>query len=876
MNWHSVDTRQICKTYGTGERSGLVDYRCTILRQKYGENVLSSPCRLTYPQYIVKALMSFLSVNALLVLLFSFVLACMGRLHWTWALLTALFSLCSVFLRAFLAYHADRSLKRFNDLSVPTAQVIRGGVTSRVDSSQLVPGDLILLRVGDRISADARLVECSGLRCDESVLTGRTMPGLKRADVLLPERTPTADRINMVHMGCDVVSGSGRAVVTATGMQTELGKLIASMYGERESHTGRGSFFEHIGAVMICAALLCVVAVIVYCALSRTPFGALSDILAAMACSLTLIPLTAAETAVVRMGERRLALRHAVIKRTGTLEVLSKVSILCTEKDGIFTQNQLTVETLWAHGVTTPFGARLTGNALALLKLCALCSNAVISFEDGEEKRGGSPAETAILDAAMRNGMNPEQLCREYPRIGEIPFTTERMRMTTVTMIEGDPVAIVKGGLDILLPMCTNGSRKQAKVVYDELCRRELRVVAIAYKQLDAPPENLVPEELECGLTLAGLIGLSDPLRPDAVKTVLACQAAGVRPVIMTDDDIMTACATARTLNLLTDDKQAISGDALKLFTDSEISAVAESLVVYSRISEQDKARVIRAWKNKGHTVLAVGSGMRELPALKAADVGCCMRECAGEGLKSVCDMLVNDNRFSTVLDAIRESRFVKENLWQSARYVLASCFASLFSSALPLVLGIPLLIALPQVLLINLIVSLGFAIALGTEQQGRDRRAAHEQNGLTNSSYLLAALKGLLTALFVGGAYFVGAKVFITDLMAPTHETGCTMAFFVLLLCQCALAASCRSRAASAMSLGVFSSPFYNVALIVTVLLFAGCALLSGPGEWLAFSAVSPVHSAASVLIGATFCVVLALFRLPFILRTAMVDRFG
>ncbi len=876
MNWHSVDTRQLCKTYGTGERSGLVDYRCTILRQKHGENVLSSPCRLTYPQYVLKALMSFLSVNALLVLLFSFVLACMGRLHWTFSLLAAIFSLCSVFLRAFLAYRADRSLKRFDDLAVPTAEVIRGGVTSRVDASQLVPGDMILLRVGDRISADARLVECNGLRCDESVLTGRTIPGLKRADVLLPEKTPTADRINMVHMGCDVVAGSGRAVVTATGMQTELGRLIASMYGERQSCTQKGSFFERTGAVMIGTALLCIVAVAVYSAVSHTSFGELRDLIAAMACSLTLIPLTAAETAVIRMGERRLALRHAVIKRTGTLETLSKVSILCTEKDGIFTQNQLTVETLWAHGVTTPFCARLTGNALALLKLCALCSNAMISFEDGEERRGGSPAETAVLDAAMRNGMSPEELCREYPRMGEIPFTTERMRMTTVTMIEGAPVAIVKGSPHILLPMCTNGSLGQARIVYDQLCKQQLRVVAIAYKQLDALPDSLVPEELECGLTFAGMIGLSDPLRPDAAKTVLACQAAGIRPIIMTEDDVMTACAVARSLNLLTDDKQAISGDALMQFTDSEIAAVADSLVVYSRISEQDKARVIRAWKNKGHTVLAVGSGMRELPALKAADVGCCMRECAGEGLKSVCDMLVTDNRFPTILDAILESRLVKENLWQSARYVLASCFSLLFSSACALVLGVPVLITLAQVLLVNLFVSLCFATALGTEQQGRDRRGSQPQYALTPSSYLFAALKGLLAALFVVGAYLVGAKLFITDLMPPSHETGCAMAFFVLLLSQCALAASCRSRATSAVSLGLLSSPFYNAAFFITILLFVGCVLPLGMDGWLVFSPISIVHSAAAGLIAVVFSFVLALCRLPAILRTAMLDRFG
>lgn len=875
MNWHSVDTRQLCKTYGTGERSGLADYRCTILRQKHGENVLTTPCSQPYWQYVKQSLLSILSVNALLVFLFPFILFCMGRLYWAWALLAMVFSICSILLRAFLAYRADRSLKRFDALSVPTAEVVRGGVTQRIDASELVPGDLIILHVGDRISADARLLECNNLRCDESVLTGRSLPALKRADVLLDEKTPMPDRINMVHMGCDVVSGSGRAVVTATGMKTELGKLIVSMHGQRKSDTQKHSSFDRLGLVMTGVALFVTIAALTYSLLASTPFGDLFETLATLVCSLTLIPLTAAEAAVVRMGERRLAIRHAVIKRTGMLETLGQVSVICTEKDGVLTQNNLTVDTLWAYGVMTQFCARLTDNALALLKLCALCSNAVITFEDGEERHLGSPAEIAVLDAAMRNGMKPDELSEEYPRIAEIPYTSERRRMTAIHMIEGVPVVIVKGGFDILLPMCTEGI-VDAQDAHDKLCERELRVIAIAYKQLDELPDTLIPEELECDLTLAGLIGLSDPLRTDAARAVSACETSEVRLILMTEDNINTACATARSLGILSDEHQAISGETLALFTDSEIAAVAESLVVYARISEQDKARVIRAWRAKGHTVLAVGSGMRDLPALKAADVGCCMRECAGEGMKSACDVLITNDRFSTVLEAIRESRLIKENLWQAARYLLCSCFASLFASAAALGLGITSLIRLPQVLLVNLFVSLWFAIALGTEPSGQDRRRIESEQGLTAFAYLLAALKGLLCALFVVGAYFVGAKLFITDLMEPSHAVGCSMAFIMLLLSQCALAASCRSRTQSAVTLGLFSSPFYNLALVVTILLWAGCSLLTGTDRYVMFSQISIVHHAAAVMISIVFSLFLALCRLPAIIRAVMLDRFG
>ncbi len=876
MNWHSVDTKQLCKTYATGERSGLVEYRCTLLRQKYGENVLTAPSDASFINSTVQELKSPPGINSLLVLITVLVLACMGRLHWVWALCAGAIALASVALRAFLSFRADRPLKRFDALSVPTAEVIRGGMTQRLPASQLVPGDLILLNVGDRIPADARLLESDGLRCDESVLTGRMQPQLKRADVLLETDTPAADRINMVYMGCDVISGYGRAVVTATGIRTEFGRLLTSMAEKRQKRAAPNGLFYHLGIVLLSAAALFVAVTAVYAPVTHTPFSQLADILGAMPVAAALIPLTAAQAAVVRMGERRLALRGAAIKRTGTLETLGNVSLICTEKDGVFTQNHLTVEALWSHGALTPFSARLTDNALALLKLCALCNNAVISFEDGEERRQGSPAETAVLDAAMRNGMSRKLLGKEYPRLGEIPFTTERMRMTTVNDIEGEPVVIVKGGFDILLPMCAHGSLDTAQKAHAELCGRFPHVIAVAYKQLDAIPDALNPAELECGLTLAGLIGLSDPFRPDAEKAVHVCRAEGIRTILMTNDHISTACTAARSLGILTDDNQAISGDDLTLFSDKELAAVIESLTVYARIGDHDKARVINAWKRKGHTVLVVGSGMRELPAIGAADIGCCMRECAGEGLKSVCDLLVTDNRFTTVLEAIRESRFVKENLHQAARYLLSSCFASLFTAAAALIPGISSLISVPQILFINLFPSLLFSIALGCEPTQDRKRTPDGASDLTPAAYLFAALKGLLCALFAVGAYFVGAKLFITDLMEPSHAVGGAMAFFVLLLCQCALAAACRSRTASSLSLGFFSSPFYNVALLLTILAWIMCALVPALGLWLAFTPISVIHSAAALIISIVFALILTLCRIPALMRDAAVDRFG
>lgn len=872
MNWHSLDTRQLCKTYATGERSGLADYRCTVLRQKHGENVLTPPCRLSFFDYTKRALCSILSVNALLVFAAALGLACAGRLSPLWAAVACAASVCSVLLRALLRLRADRPLKRFDALSVPCAEVMRGGVLQRVDASQLVPGDLILLRVGDRVCADARLLECDDLRCDESVLTGRCRPLLKRADILLPERTAAADRVNMVFMGCEVVSGTARAVVTETGMRTELGRLLASMQCERQT-PARGRFWDYAGTAAVGGAVLALLFFAAY-GLTGGSEGLAWEALGCMLCALSLLPLTAAEAAVMRMGERRLALRHALIKRTGTLNTLSRVSVICTEMEGVFTQNKLSVETLWAYGEISPFSARLDGNALALLKLGALCSNAVITFEDGEEIRQGSPAEIAMLDAAMYNGLKPEELYARYPRVCELPYTADRMRMAAVHRIDGVPVLIVKGGLDAVLPLCAQGAYEKALAAHEKLCARELRVVAVACKELSSPPVNPDAEELEQGLTLAGLIGLADQPRPDAKRAVRACREAGVRTVIMTDCYNQSAEAAARSLGLLGENSHAVTTGQLAAMSDDELADAVEHCTVYTRLHEQDKARVIRALKQQGRTVLTIGSGMRDLPALKEADAACCMHECSGDGLKSVCDLLITDNRFATVLAAIRESRLVCENLRTAARYLLAACFSLLFACAAGFVFGQPLVFP-PQVLLINLVVGLFFTVALGTEPTGQSMRGPVISQSFSVGFWLPPLLKGALTAVFAVGAYLVGAKLFITDLMEPSHTAGAVMAFYVLLLGQCPLAGSFR-RPADAGSSGLLTSPFFNAAVMLTVALWLCACLVPPVGARLSLVPVSIVHTAAAAAIALVQAGLLALLELPALVRGGMTHRFG
>ncbi|MFA9380682.1 MAG: cation-translocating P-type ATPase [Acetanaerobacterium sp.] len=879
MNWHSINIAQLCRTYGTGERTGLVEYRSMVLREKFGENILIEPPGPPFSQYLRRHLCSLLNINALVVFVLSLALLIMGRLNWVWAMASGLFALGGILLGAWLAFRAKRPLKRFSGIAVPTALVVRGGTKLRLPASQLVPGDLIVLGIGDRVPADARLLECEGLRCDEAILTGRALPALKRADVLLEADTPLADRINMVYMGCGVISGSGRAVVTATSMQTELGHSIVPPCEQSDTLVQTGGMFRRLGVVSIAATALSLTAVTVFSLATGSPLSDFMETGVAMAAAAVLTPLTAASAAVLRMGERRLALRHAVIKKTGSLETLGQVSVICTEKNGTLTQNQLTVDTIWAGGAMTAFSARLAQNALALLKLCALCSNAVISFEDGEEHRYGSPAEIAVLDAAMRNGMKREHLCEDYPRAGELPFTSERMRMTTINLIEGVPVVIVKGGFELLCPMCTTGPLDKAKLAHTAMCENALQVVAIAFKPLESMPQDPSPAQLECDLTLAGLIGLSDPLHPDAGQAMRDCRDAGVRPVIMTNDHIKTACATARALHILRDDNQAISGDELSQFSDEELLTVVESLVVYARINEQDKARVVRAWQQKGHTVLALGSGMRELPAIEAADIGCCLDEHAGEVLKSACDVLVTDHHFSTVLEAVRESRAVTENLSKSARYLLSSCTATFFTAAAALPLGLTQLIALPQVLLLNLFVSLCFALALGTEPSGRDRNSSEGQGDQPRSllfHYAGSIFKGIVTAVFAVGAYLVGAQLFITDLMEPAHTVGCAMAFYVLLLCQPALAGSCRSRTRSSLSLGLFSSPFFNVAMLLTAILSIVAALLPPAAQWLTLAPVSIVHWGAAVIIFFAVGIILELTKIPALVQDLLSRRTG
>ncbi len=867
MNFHSIKVSQLCKTYGTDERAGLVDYRCDILRQKFGRNEIIEPSKTPFSRFVAQELRSALNVNALCVFLFSLIQYCMGAAHWLWVVVLGAWVVANLLIGAFLNYDAQQPLRQYSGLAAPSAKAVRAGQVCQLPAGELVPGDIILLEEGDRIPADARLMSCETLTCDEAALTGQDAPVLKRAEKSLPENTPLADRVNMIHMGCYVVTGAACAVVVATGMQSEIGHILASQKRDPARMLPVSKALSRLGLLSTVFTALAIIATGVYSSyngISSAEFWAWGLIMAVGALPAGL-SLTSA--AILRFGARRLAAKASVIKKTGSLETLGHVTLLCTEKNGVLTQNRTEVHTLWAGGRMTPLNAMLGGNILALIKLAALCNDASIVYENGEERHVGSPSETAILEAAMRNGMRKDKLSEGFPRIGVIPNSPNRMRLTTIHMIGGAPVAVVKGGYDVLSHMCTKGPLDKAERAHEMMSGKGLRVIAVAFKPLAFLPNRLVEAELENELTLAGLIGLDDPLREDAADLVKACAAANVSPVMLTGDHVQTACALARQLGILEDEKQAITGAELALFTDEELYAVVETLRVYARVGPQDKARVIRALQHRHHTVMAFGGGMSDVPAVEAADIGVCMEDCTSEALKNSADLLVTDGGLLTALTAVREGRASAENLTKSAGYLITCCLALLFSAAGALVMRQTGLLQMPQVLLINFLIAPLFALALGSEPP--ERRTTRPLEG--NPLFLLqpvelsrAVMRGLLTAALTMAAYEVGSHLFITDLMDPSVEAGVAMSFAALTFGQLALASASRSLRKPSLSLGLFNNASFNLCALFTSIVAIAAGFYPWTSRLLNIPPVSVVHWAFSAAIALVLGLMLDLFKLP------------
>ena len=716
---------------------------------------------------------------------------------------------------------AEKALDALKNLSAPHARVLRDGKETVIDASELVPGDIIRLEAGDFIPADARLIQSASLKSEESALTGESVPAEKDAQAVIAEDAPLGDRTNMVFSGCSITYGTATAVVTATGMNTEMGNIANLLEAEEESMTPLQKKLAQLGKYLGILALAACAIIFVVGILNGIP--SMEIFMTAVSLAVSAIPegLPAIVTIVLSIGVQRMVSKNAIIRRLPAVETLGSASIICSDKTGTLTQNRMTLTKAWLDGMDSPedISTDNSKEIKQLLRYGALCCDGSVVFENGQEQHVGDPTETAIILAAHKNGMPKNELNRACPRLAEIPFDSDRKLMSTINKIDGRYVVIVKGAFDVRASRCISGNLEAAQRITEQLSASALRVLAVAYKEIDCVPAVPIPEELESRLIFLGLVGMIDPPRPEAQKAVGVCRKAGIKPVMITGDHVVTATAIARELGIFQDGDRAVTGTELDAMSETELDAQVEHISVYARVSPENKIRIVKAWQRKDQIVSMTGDGVNDAPALKAADIGCAMGITGTDVAKGAADITLTDDNFATIVDAVREGRGIYANIKKVVGFLLGTNIGEVIAVFAAMLLWHRSPLLSMQLLWTNLVTDSLPAIALGMEavesdvmdQKPRPKNESLFAHGFGVRIVLQGVLFGALCLL----AFHIGQTV--TGELAG----GQTLAFLVLSLSQVIQAFNMRSEH-SLFRIGVFRNRRLNQAALVSIVLVA------------------------------------------------------
>lgn len=749
---------------------------------------------------------------------------------------------------------AEHSLEALKNMSAPTAAVIRDGKETIIPASKLVRGDIIEVRAGDLVPADARLITSHSLFAQESALTGESVPCEKDARAAVKKGSEQAEIKNMIFSSTVITAGHARAVVTETGMDTAVGKIAHLLNTEDEPTTPLQIKLAKIGKALGIGALS-VCALIFMLSILRG-MGVLSAFMLSVSLAVAAIPegLPAVVTVVLSLGVQRMAKSNAVIRRLPAVETLGAATYICSDKTGTLTQNKMTVTAACSASDEIP----LTGDAAKkLFALAALCCDAK---HTGKGEVSGEPTEAAIVAAAERSGTDTEKLRRKMPRTDEVPFSSER-KMMSVAIKDGDKaITVAKGAPDVLIKHCTdiilNGRkspmtsalREKILRLNSSLADRALRVIAVAA----GDTKNGKPDET--GLAFCGLIGMEDPPRKEAYEAVKTCRRAGITPVMITGDHAGTACATAKKLGILSRSGECLTGAQIDKMGENEFAQAVRTCRVYARVTPEHKVRIVKALRAHGEIVAMTGDGVNDAPALKAADIGCAMGKGGTQVAQNAADMILTDDNFATIVKAVAGGRGIYDNIRRAIHYLLGCNIDEILCVFAATLFGMPAPLLPIQLLFINLVTDSLPALALGAEMP--DSRVMQRPPRDSAKSFfadrtgLDIVLEGMLIGALSLFAFVAGNSLFKNSCV----ELGRTMAFAAQSLCEIAHSFNMRSRR-SVFSIGIFSNRKLTVcaalcaALQLTVMTAPPLAALFNvsaltPAEWLTVAAlaISPI----------------------------------
>ena len=682
---------------------------------------------------------------------------------------------------------AAASLDSLKRMSAPTAKVVRNGQVVQAPGREVVPGDVVVLEAGDSICADGRLLECASLKCDESALTGESLPVEKALEPIGGD-VPLGDRKNMVFSDSLATYGRARFLVTATGMDTEMGKIAALLKSTGEKKTPLQVSLDQFGKKLT-VIILSLCAVLFGVSVFWRRENAMDAFLFAVALAVAAIPeaLSSIVTIVLSFGTRKMAKEHAIIRKLQAVEGLGSVSVICSDKTGTLTQNKMTVKKLYV-------GGRVIDAAEAdfrdptqepLLRSALLCSDATVD-ENGEI---GDPTETALVRLGEDHGFDEKATRSRWPRMTEIPFDSDRKLMSTVHQMEGGYLMVTKGAVDVLLDRCviSAGERAGVEAVNERFSEEGLRVLAFACRPVERPSVSLGDED---SLDLLGLIAMMDPPREESKQAVAACIAAGIRPIMITGDHKVTASAIAREIGILTEDTQVVEGSVLDGMSDEELKDFVPKVSVYARVSPEHKIRIVRAWQDRGKLVAMTGDGVNDAPALKQSDIGVAMGVTGTEVAKDAAGMVLTDDNFATIVQAVKNGRNIYANIQKAIQFLLSGNAAGILTVLYASLAGLPVPFEAVHLLFINLLTDSLPAIALGLEPHSDEVMAEKPRprnQGILTRDFLSSVLtEGLVIALAAITAFRIG--------LAESPAVGTTMAFAVLCLSRLFHGFSCKS----------------------------------------------------------------------------------
>ena len=799
--------------------SGLSEEQAEERLERYGENKLAEAKKTTVLQRFFQQLKDPMLLILLAAAAVSAVTNALSGESFTEVFIILVVVLLNAVLGVIQESKAEAAIEALQSMTAAKCKVLRGGELKVIESSRLVPGDVVVLEAGDAVPADGRLLESASLKIEEAALTGESVPVNKAVEVIFDGDVPLGDRRNMCYMGSTVVYGRGRAVVTATGMGTEMGRIAGVLAQTEQEQTPLQRKLSQLGGVLSKLVLGICVFIFVFDLLVAGDFSldsVLRTFMVAVSLAVAAIPegLATVVTVVLSIGVTNMSKRNAVIRRLTAVETLGCTQVICSDKTGTLTQNKMTV--IEHYGPVDKLAAAMT-----------LCCDAVYS-PDGAQ---GEPTEAALVNFGAANGQIKPELENEQPRVAEAPFDSMRKMMSTVHKCGDSYIQYTKGAPDEVLKCCTSyldsgevlpltdEKRQEILSVNHAMADRALRVLAAAERRWDALPEDCSPANLEHELCFIGLTGMIDPVRPEVKAAIDECRRAGIRPIMITGDHKDTAVAIARELGIIDDASQAIEGRELNRLSDDELDRVIDKYSVYARVQPEHKVRIVSSWRRRGMITAMTGDGVNDAPSIKYADIGVGMGITGTDVTKNVADMVLSDDNFATIVDAVGEGRRIYDNIRKTIQFLLASNMSEVVGVFVATLMGFTLLNPV-HLLFINLITDCFPALALGLERGEpdiMDRPPRKASDGIFAGGLGVGiAYQGVLIAVITLASYIIGHCMEVGHFVWPhgISDDGMTMAFLTMNMCEILHSFNMRSQRRS-----IFTLPGHNKLLWVAML---------------------------------------------------------